>query len=149
MLEAGNPGCAAHIERTASRRTPCWKHTDLKEGTTDNTMARRKMLPVVCTVLERTPVYLVMYMVPARTWGQQPAHNLWNTTWVTRGVTCGAVVNPCSGGDHITQQHAQTCNFWWCKMLAILCVLPSCYLWCPPSGRGALDVCRTARISRL
>ena len=59
---------------------------------------------------------------------------VWNTTWVTRGVTCGAVVNPCSGGDHITQQDAQTCNLWWCKMLATSCVLPSCCLWCPPSN---------------
>jgi len=41
VLKAGNTGCAAHIKRTASRRTPCWKRTDLKEGTTDDTMARR------------------------------------------------------------------------------------------------------------
>jgi len=73
-------------------------------------------------------------MVSVRTWGQQPAHNLSNSTCVTRGVTCGAVVNPCSGGDHITPQDEYTCNLWWCKLLAISCVLASCYLWCPPSN---------------
>jgi len=27
-------------------------------------------------------------MVPARTWGQKPVHNLWTSTCVMRGVTC-------------------------------------------------------------
>jgi len=31
VLEAENPGCAAHIERTASRKTPFWKSADLKK----------------------------------------------------------------------------------------------------------------------
>jgi len=60
VLEAKNPGCAAHIKRTESRRTPCWKWTDLKEGTTDNTMARQPILPGFCSALKRTPVNLVV-----------------------------------------------------------------------------------------
>ena len=51
MLEAENPGGAAHMERTASRRTPCWKHTDLKKGTTDNTMARLVRLAIILLTL--------------------------------------------------------------------------------------------------
>ena len=136
MLEAGNPGCVAHIKRTLSRRTPCWKprQTDLKDSTKGNTMARRTISPVVCTVIERTLCIWWCNMVPVRIWGQHPAHNLWNSTCVTRGVTCGAVVNPCSGVHHDTQQDTQPCNLWWCKLLAISCVLSWCYPWCPPSN---------------
>jgi hypothetical protein len=45
-----------------------------------------------------------------------------------------AIVTTCSGGDHITPQDAQACNLQHCKLLAISSVLPSCYLWRPPSN---------------
>ena len=69
VLEAKNPGCAAHIKRTASRRTHCWKRTDLKEGTTYNTMARRMISPGFCTAQERTPVNLVVWHGPRQNMG--------------------------------------------------------------------------------
>jgi len=51
VLEAENPGCAKHIKRLVEEaRTSCWKWTDLKEGTTHNTMARRTIAPGACTL---------------------------------------------------------------------------------------------------
>jgi len=44
------------------------------------------------------------------------------------------LLTPCSDGDHITPQDAQACSLQHCKLLAISYVLPSCYLWRPPSN---------------
>ena len=60
VLEAENPGCAAHIKRTASWRTSCWMWTDLKKGTTDNTMARHTISPGPCTAMDYTLLHLVV-----------------------------------------------------------------------------------------
>jgi len=47
FARGGKSWLSAHIKRTASRRTSCWKWTDLKEGTTDKTTARRTISPGV------------------------------------------------------------------------------------------------------
>jgi len=41
---------------------------------------------------------------------------------------------PCSDGDHATPQDSQAYALGRCKILAISSVLPSCYMWCPPSN---------------
>jgi len=48
-------------------------------------------------------------MVRVRTWGQQPAHNLMNST---RGVTCGpcGLLSTCDEEANIAPQDADECN---------------------------------------
>jgi len=80
-LVAENPGCVAHIKRARSRSAPFRKWADSREGTTDDTMARRTISPEVCTDLDLTSVQI------------RPRQNVESTTcldlWTsTRGATC-------------------------------------------------------------
>ena len=136
MLEAENPDCAAHMERTASRRTPSWKRTDLKEGTTDNTMARRTIsycfLQPPRNAIDYTHLHLVVqcFLLHHTETTRRKVHRSPRrlSSFVSRLLT------PCSDADHITPQDAQAYASGRCKLLAVQYVLPSCYWWCPPSN---------------
>ena len=44
------------------------------------------------------------------------------------------LLTPRSDGDHDTPQDSQSYALGRCKIMAISHVLPSCYMWCPPSN---------------
>ena len=97
-----------HISSTASRRTPCRKRTDLKEGTTDNTMANRTIPSGVCTDLKHKPVNLVVLYGPHQ--------NMWSTTCSQpnennpRGDLWSGLLSTCDEEENSAPQDANACN---------------------------------------
>jgi len=165
VLETGNPGCAARIKRAASRRTSRWKWIDLKEGTTNNTMATLTILSRVCTALERTPVNLVVQYGPCQNMESttclqpmdfnlcDPRSDLWTTRFwlhVLAGTMLHHKMHRLVIYDSANSwQYCMSYHRIICGALLQICPLPLLLpTRCPPR-RDALDMRVTARITCL
>jgi len=55
-----SPLSPSTMTRVSDKFIKFWKRTDLKEGTTDNTKARRTISPGACNAIDYKPVHLVV-----------------------------------------------------------------------------------------